>query len=44
MSKTFNLDEVASHSTEETGLWIVVDGGVYDVTSELPRLHLCFRS
>lgn len=32
MSKTFTKDDVASHSKEADGLWIIVDEDVYDVT------------
>ncbi|PWN35291.1 putative cytochrome b5 [Meira miltonrushii] len=34
MSKTFEADEVKQHKSEESA-WVVVDGGVYDVTEFL---------
>ncbi|PWN97538.1 putative cytochrome b5 [Tilletiopsis washingtonensis] len=34
MSKTFSAEEVKKHASEES-VWVVVDGGVYDVTSFL---------
>ncbi|CAD6886769.1 unnamed protein product [Tilletia controversa] len=34
MSKTFKADEVKKHQSEES-VWVVVDGGVYDVTEFL---------
>merc|ERR1712093_151310 len=33
--KTFTLDQVASHTSPDNGVWLVVEGGVYDVTSFL---------
>ncbi|KAI5815769.1 cytochrome b5-like heme/steroid binding domain-containing protein [Pyronema omphalodes] len=32
MSKEFTINEVATHKTAETGMYIVIDNGVYDVT------------
>jgi cytochrome b involved in lipid metabolism len=32
MSKTFSAAEVASHKTVEDGLYIIIDGGVFDVS------------
>lgn len=32
MSKSFSTAEVSKHKTPENGLWIIIDGGVYDVT------------
>ncbi|KAI9841571.1 MAG: hypothetical protein M1837_000617 [Sclerophora amabilis] len=32
MSKTISPSEVAAHNTVENGLYIIVDGGVYDMT------------
>jgi cytochrome b involved in lipid metabolism len=32
MSETYTAAQVAEHKTEEKGLWIIVDGSVYDVT------------
>lgn len=34
MSKSFSKKEVADHKTEADGIYIIVDDGVYDVTSE----------
>ncbi|QIW95967.1 hypothetical protein AMS68_001485 [Peltaster fructicola] len=31
MSKSFTTAEVADHSTPEKGLYIVIDGGVYEM-------------
>lgn len=31
MSKEFQADEVAKHNSKDS-LWLIVDGGVYDVT------------
>lgn len=33
MSKTFTKKDVAEHKTEDQGIWIIVDDGVYDITS-----------
>lgn len=32
MSKTITPDEVAQHKTAESGMYIIIDDGVYDVT------------
>ncbi|KAF2274860.1 cytochrome b5 [Westerdykella ornata] len=32
MSKTFTTADVAAHNTVEKGLYITIDGSVYDVT------------
>ncbi|KAF8464408.1 putative cytochrome b5 [Kalaharituber pfeilii] len=32
MSKVISPSEVAAHTTPETGMYIIIDGGVYDVT------------
>ena len=32
MSKSISPSEVAAHNTVETGLYIIVDGSVYDMT------------
>lgn len=31
MSKQFTVKEVAEHKTVETGLYIIIDGGVYEL-------------
>ncbi|KAJ5232741.1 Cytochrome b5 [Penicillium chermesinum] len=33
MSKSFTPAEVASHKTADTGLYIIIDSSVYDVTN-----------
>ncbi|BGP24446.1 hypothetical protein JCM10295v2_003359 [Rhodotorula toruloides] len=33
--KTFTKQQVASHTSEKDGVWIIVEGGVYDVTKFL---------
>lgn len=33
MSKQFTTAEVAQHKDESNGMWIIVDTGVYDITS-----------
>jgi len=32
MSKTISQSDVSAHNTVDTGLYIVIDGGVYDMT------------
>jgi cytochrome b involved in lipid metabolism len=32
MSKVYSSKEVSEHKTVENGMWVVIDGGVYDVT------------
>lgn len=34
MSKTFTAKEVSEHKDEKNGMYIIVDSGVYDVTSQ----------
>lgn len=34
MSKTFTVAEVGKHKDEKEGIYIIVDGSVYDITSE----------
>lgn len=34
MSKSFTTAEVAKHKTEDGGIYIIVDNGVYDITGE----------
>ncbi|CEH13483.1 cytochrome b5 [Ceraceosorus bombacis] len=33
-AKTFSIDEIKKHNSEES-IWVVIDGGVYDMTSFL---------
>ncbi|KAJ3493888.1 hypothetical protein NLG97_g4446 [Lecanicillium saksenae] len=33
MSKTFAAAEVSKHKTKEDGLWLIIEGAVYDVTN-----------
>jgi cytochrome b involved in lipid metabolism len=35
MSEQYTTAQVAEHKTEDKGLWIIVDGGVYDVSKFL---------
>ncbi|KAI1466024.1 cytochrome b5 [Daldinia caldariorum] len=35
MSKTFTAKDVAEHKDEQTGMYIIVDSGVYDITNFL---------
>ena len=39
MSKSFTIAEVAQHKDEKEGMYIVIDGAVYDVAS---TSHFCF--
>lgn len=34
MSKSFTAKEVAEHKTDDKGLYLIIDDGVYDVTSK----------
>ncbi len=34
MSKTFTAKEVGEHKDEQSGMYIIVDSGVYDITSQ----------
>jgi cytochrome b involved in lipid metabolism len=36
MSKTFTPADVATHKDASSGLYIIIDDGVYDVTSTFP--------
>jgi len=40
MSKTFTKAEVANHKDEKEGMYIIVDDGVYDITSAYSPLPL----
>lgn len=42
MSNQYTVADVAKHKDESNGMWIIVDSGVYDITSEqcLPTHHL----
>ncbi len=31
--KEFTIEDVKAHNSEEKGVWFVIDGKVYDVTS-----------
>lgn len=31
MSKSFSVKEVAEHNTQDKGLYIIIDGGVYEL-------------
>jgi len=35
-NKTYTLEEVAKHNNEDD-CWTVIDGGIYDITSYIPR-------
>jgi len=39
MSKSFSTADVASHKDADAGMYIIVDDGVYDVTSTSPLPH-----
>ena len=32
MAKTYTVDEVAKHKSVDDGLWIIIDGNVFNVT------------
>jgi cytochrome b involved in lipid metabolism len=34
MSKSLSVAEVAEHKNADSGMYIIIDSGVYDVTSE----------
>lgn len=34
MSNQYTVADVAKHKDESNGMWIIVDSGVYDITSE----------
>lgn len=39
MSKQYTTADVAQHKDEANGMWIIVDTGVYDITSMSPILE-----
>jgi hypothetical protein len=41
MSQSYSTAEVAKHKSEADGFWLIVEGSVYDVTSELVPYSLC---
>lgn len=46
MSKSFSANDVKEHSTVEKGLYIIIDGGVYEMggTSPLFSCSICART
>jgi len=36
MSKTISKAELSKHNSEKNGVWIVIDGNVYDMSSLYP--------
>ena len=45
MSKSFTKAEVATHKDEANGIYIIIDNGVYDITSMCPPkipMHRCW--
>jgi len=38
MSKSFSVADVASHKDADSGMYIIIDDGVYDVTGASPFL------
>ncbi|KAF3058447.1 hypothetical protein GL218_05708 [Daldinia childiae] len=42
MSQTFTAKDVADHKDEKNGMYIIVDSGVYDITSEAIPVRLSF--
>lgn len=42
MSAQYTTAEVAKHKDEANGLWIIVDTGVYDITSAF--LSVCLEN
>lgn len=42
MSNQYTVADVAKHKDEKEGMWIIVDSGVYDITSEqcLPTFYI----
>lgn len=40
--KIFTLDEIASHKDAGSGMYVVIDDGVYDVTSEFKIPEACY--
>lgn len=43
MSAQYTTAEVAQHKDDANGLWIIIDSGVYDITSRF-SLRLVFSS
>lgn len=43
MSNQYTVADVAKHKDEKEGMWIIVDSGVYDITSEQcqPIINRC---
>lgn len=41
MSKSFTVAEVSKHKTEDSGQYIIVDNGVYDITGNTFPFFLC---
>jgi len=39
MSKSFTVNEVKEHNTVDNGLYIIIDGGVYEMVNT-PTLYL----
>ena len=35
----YTIEEVAEHTTQESGVWIAIEGNVYDVTQFLEEVR-----